>query len=45
MKPWLTVVGAFALVVASGVEAHAQMGAARGEVVDANGEPVAGVTV
>ena len=45
MKRWLRVVGAFALVAASGVEARAQMGVARGEVVDENGAPVAGATV
>jgi tetratricopeptide (TPR) repeat protein len=45
MKRWLTVFGAFALVVASGMEAHAQMGTARGEVVDESGAPVAGATV
>jgi tetratricopeptide (TPR) repeat protein len=48
MKPWLGVVGAFALVVACGMEARAQygqMGIARGRVLDQNGEPVAGATV
>ena len=45
MKRWLRVVGAFALVAASGVEARAQMGVARGVVVDEKGAPVAGVTV
>jgi len=40
MKPWLTVVGAFALVVVSGVQARAQMGVARGLVVDQDGAPV-----
>lgn len=45
MKRWLRVVGAFALVAASGVEARAQMGVARGDVVDEKGAPVAGATV
>jgi cytochrome c-type biogenesis protein CcmH/NrfG len=45
MKGWLRVVGALALVVASGVHARAQMGAARGKVVDEDGKPVAGATV
>lgn len=45
MKQWLRVVGALALVVASGVEARAQMGVARGKVVDQEGEPVAGAVV
>jgi cytochrome c-type biogenesis protein CcmH/NrfG len=45
MKRWLIVVGAFALVVASGVQAHAQMGIVRGKVVDQKDEPVAEATV
>jgi predicted Zn-dependent protease len=45
MKGWLRVVGALALVLASGVHARAQMGAARGQVVDEDGDPVAGATV
>ena len=45
MRQWLRVVGALALVVASGVEARAQMGVVRGKVVDQEGAPVAGVVV
>jgi cytochrome c-type biogenesis protein CcmH/NrfG len=45
MKRFLRVVGALALVVASGVEARAQMGVARGQVVDERGSPVADATV
>ena len=45
MKQLLRIVGAFALVGMFGVEAHAQMGVARGQVVDANGEPLEGVTI
>jgi tetratricopeptide (TPR) repeat protein len=45
MKRWLKVTGAFGLVLACAVEARAQMGAARGQVVDENGAPVAGATV
>jgi tetratricopeptide (TPR) repeat protein len=45
MKTWLRLVGAFALVAASGVEARAQMGVAQGRVVDENGAPVAGAKV
>jgi predicted Zn-dependent protease len=45
MNRWLSVIGAFALVVASGVQAHAQMGIVRGKVVDQADEPVAEATV
>jgi tetratricopeptide (TPR) repeat protein len=45
MKGWLGVVGALVLVLASGVDARAQMGAVRGQVVDEDGKPVAGATV
>jgi tetratricopeptide (TPR) repeat protein len=45
MERCLRVVGALALVAASAVEARAQMGAARGQVVDEKGTPVAGATV
>lgn len=45
MERWLRVVGAFAFVAASSVEARAQMGVARGQVVDEKGAPVAGATV
>jgi predicted Zn-dependent protease len=40
MKRWLGFIGALALVLASGVEARAQMGAARGKVVDQKDAPV-----
>jgi len=45
MNRWLRVVGAFALVVAFGAEARAQVGSGRGRVVDQNGAPVADATV
>jgi tetratricopeptide (TPR) repeat protein len=45
MKRWLIGFGALALVVASGTDARAQMGIARGRVVDQDGKPVAGATV
>lgn len=45
MMRWLRMVSAFALVLASGAEANAQMGAARGQVVDQDGAPVAGATI
>jgi cytochrome c-type biogenesis protein CcmH/NrfG len=45
MTRCLRVVGAFALVVVSGAEARAQMGVARGQVVDEKGAPVADATV
>ncbi|MCG6925326.1 MAG: tetratricopeptide repeat protein [Acidobacteria bacterium] len=40
MKRWLGFIGALALVLASGVEARAQMGAVRGKVLDQKGAPV-----
>lgn len=45
MVRWLGVVPALALVLASGAEARAQMGAAVGQVVDENRAPVMGATV
>jgi tetratricopeptide (TPR) repeat protein len=45
MKQMLRVVGAFVLVGMFAAQAHAQMGVARGKVVDANGDPLADVTV
>jgi tetratricopeptide (TPR) repeat protein len=45
MERWLRVVGALALVAASAGEARAQMGVARGQVVDEKGAPVADATV
>jgi predicted Zn-dependent protease len=45
MKRWLGFIGALTLVLASGVEARAQMGAARGKVVDQMDAPIPGATV
>jgi Flp pilus assembly protein TadD len=45
MERWLRVVGAIAIVAGSAVEARAQMGVARGQVVDEKGAPVADATV